>query len=73
MSTTIADEARSHETIPIIGLDCEDCARTLAHGLKTVDGVQSAEVSAAAGSARIVFTPETLDRDGLIRQIEAHG
>lgn len=73
MSTSVADEARSHETIPIIGLDCEDCARTLAHGLSTVDGVQSADVSAAAGSARIVFTPEELDRDGLIRQIEAHG
>lgn len=73
MSTSIADEARSHETIPIIGLDCEDCARTLAHGLTTVKGVESAEVSAAAGSARIVFAPESLDRDGLIRQIEAHG
>jgi Cd2+/Zn2+-exporting ATPase len=73
MSSSIADGARSQETIPIIGLDCEDCARTLAHGLTTVRGVESADVSAAAGSARIVFAPETLDRDGLVRQIEAHG
>jgi Cd2+/Zn2+-exporting ATPase len=73
MSSSIADGARSQETIPIVGLDCEDCARTLAHGLTTVRGVESADVSAAAGSARIVFAPDALDRDGLVRQIEAHG
>ena len=61
------------ETIPIIGLDCEDCARTLAHGLERVPGVLTAEVSAAAGSARIAFEPDRLDRSGLVSSIEAHG
>lgn len=73
MASSVTDAARSQEIIPIVGLDCEDCARTLAHGLTTVRGVESAEVSAAAGSARIVFTPDALDRDDLVRQIEAHG
>ncbi len=73
MTAPAADSRRDQETIPIIGLDCEDCARTLAHGLKRVPGVLDAEVSAAAGSARIAFAPGQLDRDGLVDQIEAHG
>jgi Cd2+/Zn2+-exporting ATPase len=73
MTNPAADPLPDRETIAIIGLDCEDCARTLAHGLKRVPGVLDAEVSAAAGSARIAFEPGRLDRDGLIDQIEAHG
>ncbi len=34
MASSVKDAARSQETIPIVGLDCEDCARTLAHDLK---------------------------------------
>ena len=66
MTAPSLDRDRDQETLSIIGLDCEDCARTLAHGLKRVPGVLTAEVSAAAGSARIEFEPGRLDRDGLI-------
>src|SRR6478752_3107039 len=61
------------EVIPIVGLDCEDCAKTLASGLRKVTGVSDAQVSAAAGSARISFEPERIDRAELVKQIEAHG
>jgi Cd2+/Zn2+-exporting ATPase len=72
MSTSTGSPTTS-ETIPIVGLDCEDCARTLAHGLERVPGVVKADVSAAAGSARIAFEPDRLDRSDLIASIEAHG
>src|SRR5215217_6455917 len=61
------------EVIPIVGLDCEDCAKTLASGLRNVTGVSDAQVSAAAGSARISIEPDRIDRAELIKQVEAHG
>jgi Cd2+/Zn2+-exporting ATPase len=38
-----------------------------------VPGVLNARVSAAAGSARIEFDPDRLDRSALVSSIEAHG
>ena len=73
MSAPSAGSPAATETIPVVGLDCEDCARTLASGLERVPGVVNAEVSAAAGSARIVFMPDRLDRNALVSSIEAHG
>ncbi|MEZ4497990.1 MAG: HAD-IC family P-type ATPase [Thermomicrobiales bacterium] len=73
MSAPSAGPSAATETIPVVGLDCEDCARTLASGLERVPGVVNAEVSAAAGSARIVFMPDRLDRNALVSSIEAHG
>ncbi len=72
--TAISPEKQTiNEVIPIVGLDCEDCAKTLASGLRKVTGVSDAQVSAAAGSARISFEPERIDRAELVKQIEAHG
>src|SRR5690242_10947821 len=73
--TAVAPERRltTDEVIPIIGLDCEDCAKTLASGLRGVAGVNDVQVSAAAGSARIRFEPNRIDRAELVKQIEAHG
>ena len=51
--TAISPEKQTiDEVIPIIGLDCEDCAKTLASGLRNVAGVSDAQVSAAAGPER---------------------
>src|SRR3954468_16964523 len=72
--TAISSETQTvNEVIPIIGLDCEDCAKTLASGLRNVTGVRDAQVSAAAGSARISFEAARTDRAELVKQIEAHG
>jgi Cd2+/Zn2+-exporting ATPase len=73
MTAISPEKPTINEVIPIIGLDCEDCAKTLASGLRNVTGVRDAQVSAAAGSARISFEAERIDRAELVKQIEAHG
>ena len=73
MTALAPERPTADEVIPIIGLDCEDCAKALASGLRGIAGISDAQVSAAAGSARIRFEPDRIDRAELVRQIEAHG
>ena len=73
MTATSPGKLTVEEVIPIVGLDCEDCAKTLASELRNVTGVSDAQVSAAAGSARISIELDRIDRAELIKQIEVHG
>jgi Cd2+/Zn2+-exporting ATPase len=61
------------QTIPVHGMDCEDCARSVAATLRALPGVLEAEVSAAAGSARIAWDGDRVGLPAIAAAIEAHG
>ncbi len=59
--------------IPVEGMHCAGCARTLSLVLQRVDGVRDAGVDLATSRARVSFDPERVDEQRLRETIEACG
>lgn len=59
--------------IPVEGMHCAGCARTLSLALGRLEGVRSAKVDFAAGRARVSFDPERVDERALLGIVEACG
>ncbi len=57
------------ETLRVEGMWCASCALVLEDALLGVDGVLDAEVSYAAGLARVTWDPNGADREALIARI----
>lgn len=59
--------------LPVEGMDCAGCTRTVQQALVNVPGVRSAEVLLSAEKAVIEVDPESVDLGGLRRAIENAG
>ncbi len=59
--------------IKIGGMSCQGCVNNITAVLTGVAGVASAEVSLAAGEARVSFDPQTVARSVLVAAIEDAG
>jgi len=62
-----------HETLPIEGMDCADCARTLETGVRRMDGVLGAAVNFAASTLYLEYDAERLDRSAVVSRIRSLG
>lgn len=62
-----------HETLPIDGMDCADCAVVIEHSLGRLDGVLSATVNYAAGRLWIEYDTTIVRRRAVIRRIKHLG
>lgn len=78
--TQAATQAGSHRTvaartvtIPVSGMICQVCAGTVKSALKTVDGVQDADISLEQRNAVIHYDARTVSLDQLTRAIEKAG
>lgn len=60
-------------TLPVQGLDCANCAESLAVGLRAMPGMHGATVNFATGAARLDINPELLDREAVVAKIRAYG
>lgn len=58
-------------TIPIRGMSCGGCARSVGQALRRLPGVNVETVT--IGSATLVYDPSVIDRDTLFTTIESAG
>ncbi|HXT58750.1 MAG TPA: copper ion binding protein, partial [Pirellulales bacterium] len=59
--------------LPIEGMTCEHCVRSVQAALERVAGVQSASVDLAAKRAVVELDPNRASRDDLVHAVEAAG
>ncbi len=62
-----------HETLPIAGMDCADCARTLESGVGRLDGVQWASANFAGGTLALEYDAGRIDRAAIAARIRSLG
>jgi len=71
--TAPSDNASVVVTLPVRGLDCGQCAETLASGLRDSAGIRSATVSFGAGTARVAYDPALTSNNRVVARIRALG
>ena len=65
---------REHSvTLPIIGLDCADCARTLEGGVMQLPGVLSSTLNFAASTLVVAYEREHTDLNAILTRIRELG
>jgi Cd2+/Zn2+-exporting ATPase len=62
-----------HETLPVVGLDCADCARTLENGVGRLDGVLWVSANFAASSLVVEYDADGIERPAILSRIRALG
>jgi len=62
-----------HESLPIDGMDCADCALVIEHSLQRLDGVLSASVNYAAGRLWVEYDTTAVRRRAIFRRIKYLG
>ncbi|MHB9033131.1 MAG: heavy metal translocating P-type ATPase [Anaerolineae bacterium] len=59
--------------IPIAGMTCASCARSVERGLQHVDGVENATVNIATERATVAFDPTKVDISALVQGVRNAG
>ncbi len=62
-----------HETLPIVGMDCADCARTLESGVGRLDGVLWVSVNFAAATLAVEYDAEQVARPAILSRVRSPG
>ena len=62
-----------HETLPIAGMDCADCARTLESGVRRLDGVVWAAANFAGATLALEYDAGRVDRSAIAARIRSLG
>jgi Cd2+/Zn2+-exporting ATPase len=62
-----------HETLPIEGMDCADCARTLENGVGRLEGVLWVSANFAASTLAIEYDADRSERRAILSRIRALG
>jgi copper chaperone len=60
-------------TLMLEGLHCGHCAETVANGLKKVKGVKSAEVVYTTSKGKVVYDPDVVKVDDLVKAVKDLG
>ncbi len=55
--------------LPVMGMSCASCSSTVARGLTSLDGVNSADVNFASGKATVTFKPAMVSIDDLKKTV----
>ena len=69
----MAKQETAQTTYTIGGMHCAGCAATIEKGLAKVDGIESAKVNFAIGSASVAYQPAKFDSDSVVKEIEKLG
>jgi Cd2+/Zn2+-exporting ATPase len=62
-----------HETLPVAGLDCVDCARTLENGVGRLAGILWVSASFAASTLAIEYDSEQVTRKAILSRVRDLG
>ncbi len=73
IKTAPRDDRLMTLVLPVTGMHCGGCARRVTQALEEVEGVLSAEVSAAAGQAEVTLLADGPDRAALAAAVAAAG
>jgi Cu+-exporting ATPase len=65
--------ASKNVTLPITGMSCANCALNIERNLKKLQGVEDTSVNFASEQATVLFDPEQIEVDELIKKIEDIG
>lgn len=60
-------------TLPVTGMHCANCAKTIERNLKKIDGVELAEVNYAAENVQISFDRKTASPEAIVQRIRDVG
>jgi Cu+-exporting ATPase len=63
----------SNVSLPVTGMSCAACARTVEIALKETPGVEAATVNFATGRATVSFNPAAVGLDNLVRAVRDAG
>jgi len=70
----IASRGRAKQiTLPVTGMSCAACARTIERSLAGVSGVETAGVNFATGLATVVYDPSVVKVPGLVEAVREAG
>ncbi len=73
MTTSSAKPAPAHVSLPVLGMSCAACARTIALTLEDTPGVEAADVNFATGRAVVTFDPATVGVGDLVKAVREVG
>lgn len=59
--------------LDVTGMDCGDCAKTIEASLQSMDGVKTARVNFARGTAEVTYDPAATDRTSLVDRVQTLG
>jgi copper chaperone CopZ len=59
--------------LPVTGMTCDGCARSVERKLKSTTGVQSARVDLQGAKAAVEYDPGQTDREELILAVQSLG
>ena len=62
-----------HETLPVAGLDCADCARTLEGSISRLEGVHWVSANFAASTLAVEYDAEQVQRADILTRIQSLG
>lgn len=65
--------AEKKVTLMLDGMHCGHCAEAIANGLKKTKGVKSAEVVYTTSKGKIVYDPDIVKVDDLVKIVEGLG
>jgi copper chaperone CopZ len=65
--------AEKKVTLLLDGMHCGHCAEAIANGLKKVKGVKSAEVVYTTSKAKVVYDPDAVKAEELVKTVTALG
>ena len=65
--------AEKKVTLVLEGMHCGHCAEAIADGLKKMKGVKSAEVVYTTGKGRVVFDPDAVKVEDLVKKVQSLG
>jgi len=70
---TASNPAGERVVLPIEGMDCLDCARTIERGVARLDGVYQASVSLASAKMNVTYAPTTVDIERISARVAELG
>ncbi|RMF84989.1 MAG: cadmium-translocating P-type ATPase [Nitrospinota bacterium] len=62
-----------HETLPVTGMDCPDCAGSLEHLLGRMDGIIDVAVNYAAEKMRVEYDTTLITHEEIVRRVQSMG
>jgi copper chaperone CopZ len=65
--------AEKKVTLLLDGMHCGHCAEAIASGLKKAKGVKSVEVVYTTGKGKVVYDPDVVKVDDLVKVVEGLG
>jgi copper chaperone CopZ len=65
--------AEKKVTILIEGMHCSHCTEAVGEGLKKLDGVKSADVLLTTNKAKVVYDPDAVKVEDMVKAIKGLG